>query len=141
MGGLVHRSCHGTLRNKVSGKCHVDTVRYDCCSDRIEKSLERISQVVIGFFFCKLFCLFSLLLSLYNLQPKDWRMKRTRLYASSPFQRQYKIGKINILINFEFTLSAFFLQQILSWQILGSNIVSDSGNGERNVICFYFFVI
>ena len=54
----MHRSCHGTLRNKVSGKCHVDTVRYDCCSDRIEKSLERISQVVIGFFFANYFAYF-----------------------------------------------------------------------------------
>ena len=131
----MHRSCDGTLRNKVSGKFHGDTVRYYCCSNRIEKSLERISQVVIGFF-CKLFSLFSLLLSLYDLQPKDWRMTCTRLYAASSFQRQYKIGKINISINFEFTLSALFLQQIL-----GSNIVSDSGNGERNVICFYFFLI
>ena len=107
LGGLVHRSCDGTLRNKVRGKFHVDTVRYYCCSNRIEKSLERISQVVIGFF-CKLFSLFSLLLSLYDLQPKDWRMTRTRLYAASSFQRQYKIGKINISINFEFTLSALF---------------------------------
>ena len=51
----MHRSCDGTLRNKVSGKFHGDTVRYYCCSNRIEKSLERISQVVIVFFFANYF--------------------------------------------------------------------------------------
>ena len=54
----MHRSCDGTLRNKVSGKFHGDTVRYYCCSNRIEKSLERISQVVIGFFLQIIFLIF-----------------------------------------------------------------------------------